>query len=80
MECYEENWCNFYINIYTDKSEYEQKNLKSYNFISNQDVNNIILSPPKYIELFPFEFIEPTYEIHIEQLTEDISLIKDKKI
>jgi hypothetical protein len=79
LECYEEEECEFFISMNTDKSEFEQKIIKSYHFIYNMNKNNFILSPPNYINLFPFEFLRPNYEIHIEKLAGDISLITNKK-
>ena len=75
LKCSENEFCDFYVNINTDKNKMEQKTLKEHYFIYNNSIHDLILSPPNYARLFPLEFLNPTYEIHLEKLSGDISLI-----
>ena len=57
LKCDENNWCDFYIHINTDKYKKEQNTLKEHYFIFNKSIHNLILSPPNYAILFPLEFL-----------------------
>ena len=76
LKCNEKKSCRFNININTDKSyksKMEQKTNKEFYFIDENNVNNFILFPLNYAYLFKLEFLVPTYEFHLEQLSGDIS-------
>ena len=76
LKCNDKKSCRFNININTDKSyksKMEQKTNKEFYFIDENNVNNFILSPLNYAYLFKLEFLVPTYEFHLEQLSGDIS-------
>ena len=57
LKCDENNWCNFYIHINTDKYKTEQNTLKEHFFIFNKSIHNLVLSPPNYAILLPLEFL-----------------------
>lgn len=69
---------SFSININTDKSKRDEKDLKQYYSIKKENTYNKILSPPDWVFLFKLEFLNPTYEIHIEKLSGDIILTTNK--
>jgi hypothetical protein len=51
----------------------EQKTNKEFYFIEENNEHNFILFPLNYAYLFKLEFLVPTYEFHLEQLSGDIS-------
>ena len=79
LKCNEEKECKFFININTDKTKMKQSTLKYNYFTCNKNINNLIMSPLNYAATFPLEFIVPTNEVHMEQLSGEISFSTEKK-
>ena len=79
LKCNEEKECEFFININTDKTKMKQSTLKYNYFTCNKNINNLIISPLNYAATFPLEFIVPTNEVHLEQLSGEISFSTEKK-
>ena len=61
-----------------NESKKEVKDLKQYYLINQKKTNNIILSPHNWAFIFKLEFLNPTYEIHIEKLSGDLLLSTNK--
>lgn len=78
IECNQKEDCEFFVNINSDKSNIHQKTLKEYYFINKEINTNILLSFPIWARIFKLEFLEPTLEIHFEQLSGNIHLTSNR--
>ena len=79
LECIQEEACEFFVSINSDKSNIHQRTFKEYYFINKNTNTNIVISFPIWALTFKLEFLQPTVEIQLEQLSGNINLSSNRK-